>query len=87
MAPQSGFGRYAVGMTILRGRIERGRVVVDEPVDLPDGTEVEIAVAEGNEMTAEERAELDASIDRGMEQAERGEGSSVDEVVRRLRTV
>jgi len=74
-------------MTILRGRIERGRVVVDEPVDLPDGTEVEIAVAEGNEMTAEERAELDASIDRGMEQAERGEGSSVDEVVRRLRTV
>lgn len=74
-------------MAILRGRIERGRIVVDEPVDLPDGTEVEIAVADSDEMTAEERSELDASIERGMAQAARGEGSSVDEVLRRLRTV
>jgi predicted DNA-binding antitoxin AbrB/MazE fold protein len=74
-------------MAILRGRIESGRIVVDEPIDLPDGTEVEIAVAESDEMTAEERAELDASIERGMEQATRGEGSSVEDVLRRLRAI
>jgi hypothetical protein len=79
--------RYALAVAILRGRIESGRVVVDEPVDLPDGTEVEIAVAETDDMTAEERAEIDASIDRGMDQAARGEGSSPEEVLRRLRTI
>ena len=63
-------------MVILRGRIERGRIIVDDPIDLPDGTEVEIAVAESDEMTAKERAELDASLERGMEQAARGEGIS-----------
>jgi hypothetical protein len=74
-------------VAILRGRIERGRIIVDDPIDLPDGTEVEIAVAECDEMTAEERAELDASIERGMEQAARGEGISAEEMIRRLRAI
>jgi hypothetical protein len=72
-------------MATLRGHVEGGRIIVDEPVDLPDGTEVEIAVADDDDMTPEERAELDASIDRGLEQAARGEGSPAEEVVRRLR--
>jgi len=54
-------------------------------MDLPDGTEVEIAVAGEDEMTPAERAELESSIDRGLEQAARGEGSPADEVLRRLR--
>jgi hypothetical protein len=74
-------------MAILRGRIESGRIVVDEPIDLPDGTEVEIAVAEGDDMSPEERAELDASIERGMAQAEHGEGISAEEMLRRLRAI
>ena len=54
-------------------------------MDLPDGTEVEIAVADGDEMTPEERAELEASIDRGLEQAARGDGIPAEEMLRRLR--
>jgi hypothetical protein len=69
----------------LRGHVESGRIIVDEPMDLPDGTEVEIAVADDDDMTPEERAELDASIDRGMEQAARGEGIPAEEVLARLR--
>lgn len=72
-------------MATLRGHVEGGRIVVDEPIDLPDGTEVEIAVAEDDGMTAEERADVEASIDRGLDQAARGEGSPADEVLRRLR--
>ena len=74
-------------MAVLRGRIESGRIVVDEPINLPDGTEVEITVAETDEMTAEERAELDASLERGMGQAARGEGISAEEMLRRLRAI
>ena len=58
---------------------------MDEPMDLPDGTVVEIAVADDDDMTPEERAELDASIDRGLEQAARGELIPAEEVLRRLR--
>jgi hypothetical protein len=72
-------------MAILRGHVESGRIIVDEPMDLPDGTEVEIAVADDDDMTPEERAELDASIDRGLEQAARGEGIPAEEMLRRLR--
>ena len=74
-------------MAVLRGRIESGRIVVDEPINLPDGTEVEIAVAETDEMTPEERAALDASLERGMGQAARGEGISAEEMLRRLRAI
>jgi hypothetical protein len=74
-------------MAILRGRVEHGRIIVDELIDLPDGTEVEIAVAESDEMTPEERAELDASLERGMGQAARGEGISAGEMLRRLRAI
>jgi hypothetical protein len=73
-------------MAILRGHVESGRIVVDEPVDLPDGTEVEIAVADDDDMTSEERAEIEASIDRGLEQAARGETITAEELLRRLRT-
>jgi len=73
-------------MAILRGHVESGRIVLDEPMDLPDGTEVEIAVADDDEMTPEERAEIEASIDVGLEQAARGELMPADEVLRRLRS-
>jgi len=72
-------------MATLRGRVESGRIVVDEPIDLPDGTEVEIAVADDDDMTPEERADLEASIDRGLEQAARGETITAEELIRRLK--
>lgn len=75
-------------MTILRGHVEGGRVVIDEEGELPEGAQVEIAVlSDEDEMTTEERAELLASIDRGLEQAARGEGIPAEEVLRRLRSL
>jgi hypothetical protein len=66
-------------MATLRGHVEAGQIVVDEPIDLPDGTEVEIAVADDDDTTPEQRAEIEASIDRGLEQAARGETITADE--------
>ena len=44
-------------------QVKDGRLVLDEPTDLPDGAEVEVLVID-DELTAEERAELHASLDR-----------------------
>jgi hypothetical protein len=78
-------GAILAAMATLRGHVESGRIVVDEPLDLPDGTEVEIAVADDDDMTPEERAKIEASIDRGLEQAARGETITADELLRRLK--
>lgn len=45
-------------MISLRGRVIRGRLVVDEPTDLPEGTEVELAVvAAGDDEAVHEALE------------------------------
>ena len=72
-------------MVLLRGHVEGGQIVVDEPVDLPEGAQVEIALLGDDEMSSEERAEVEASIELGLEQAARGETVPLDEVLRRLR--
>jgi hypothetical protein len=75
-----------VEMTILRGHVEGGRVVIDEERELPEGAQVEVAVlGDDDEMTPEERAELLTSIDRGLEEADRGELIPAEEFLRRLR--
>jgi hypothetical protein len=64
-------------MKVVHGRVEHGHVVVDEP--LPEGTEVTVVVA-GDEifdLDEEQIAALRASID----EANRGELVSVDEVL------
>ena len=54
-------------------RAKNGRLVLDEPTDLPDGAEVEVLVID-DEMTAEERAELHVSLDRALEDSDAGRG-------------
>ena len=57
-------------MRVVHGRVQQGRVVVDE--SLPEGTEVAVVVAAGDagfDLDEQQVAELRASI----EEAERGE--------------
>ena len=52
-------------MPTLRARVANGRIVIDGTTDLPEGTELNLAVIDGDEMTDEERAALQAEIERG----------------------
>lgn len=52
--------------------------MLDDPVDLPDGVEVEVV---GYEVVDDDRAALAASMARGMAEAERGELIEADEVL------
>lgn len=70
------------GMQPLKARVRGGRLVLDEPTDLPEGTEVELTLAD--EMSDEERQELDAEIDAGCDEADQGLGEDADVVIARM---
>ena len=74
-------------MRTLRGRLEGGRIIrLDEPMDAPDGTELEFAIIDRGEwMTDAERAELDAEIEAGDREYERGEFVQASEIVAQVR--
>jgi hypothetical protein len=57
-------------MQPFRARVRNGRLVLDEPTDLPEGTEVELVPVD--DMDDDERAELDRSLEEGIEQARAG---------------
>ena len=82
---RGGYTSRTMAMTV-RARVTNGRLVVDEPTDLPDGTELElVAVDAGDEewnLTEEQIAELQES----MAQADRGEIVPAEEVLRDLRS-
>ena len=69
----------------LTARVKDGRLLLDEPTDLPDGTEVELEAVPALDLTPQERARLDAAIEQGLAEADRGEGIPAEEVIRQLR--
>lgn len=64
-----------------------GRIVIDEPVDLPDGAELRVYLydAANDAMGAEERATLHAALERSVAQADAGEVVDADAVLTELR--
>jgi len=65
-------------------QVKNGRLVLDEPTDLPDGAEVEVLVID-DDLTAQERAELHASLDRALEDSDAGRGVEALEYLERYR--
>jgi hypothetical protein len=60
-------------MSPVRGRVEKGRLVVDEPTSLPEGTVVDlVADDEGDDLTDEERRALHETLSAFWESAEAG---------------
>lgn len=73
---------------VLLARVQRGRLVVDEPTDLPDGAEVVLEIVDdvlAQELSPEERARLEASIEIARSQADRSEGVSAKSLLATLR--
>lgn len=75
----------------LRARVRNGRLVLDEPTDLPEGEEVELVPADVDdleaELSAEERQQLDESIAVSFEQAKNGQLIDADVVLAKLRSI
>lgn len=64
--------------------MHNGQIVLDEPVELPEGATVEVLLADHGDLTAEERAELEVEIEASAAEFERGEYEDAHAFARRL---
>lgn len=69
----------------LRARVRNGRLVLDEPTDLPEGAEVNLSIVDDeSEMDDAERARLHRALERSIAQAKAGQLIDADEVIGKL---
>lgn len=73
-------------MSGVRARVENGRLVVNEPTTLPEGTILDLVLDdEGDDLDETERAARDEAIERAWQQAQAGMGRPAAEVIKDLR--
>lgn len=70
-------------MTVLKAHVVNGLIVVDEPVDLPDGAEIRVYLydASAENLGADECAALERALERSLAQADAGDLVEADEVL------
>ena len=73
-----------VTMMPLRARVKNGRLLLDEPTELPDGTEVNLAVL-NDDLDDEDRVRLHAALEASEEEFKAGKGIPAAEVIAELR--
>jgi hypothetical protein len=72
-------------MSPLKATVRRGRLILDEPTDLPDGTEVDLVPADGwDDLDDDERARLHQALDESEEDVAAGRVLTPDELLARL---
>jgi hypothetical protein len=77
-------------MRALKAHVRGGRLVLDEPTDLPEGEDIELVPLDevlasgGDYLDAEERQRLEQSIDRGLEDVRAGRTVDAEQVIARL---
>jgi len=80
-----------MGMATLKVVVKQGRVVVEDPVDYPDGTKPELEVItsdddlDEDDLDEEDQAALNASLKRGLEEMQQGKGRPLEEFIAELR--
>jgi hypothetical protein len=75
-------------MQPLKARVHNGRLLLDEPTELPEGGIVELVLRDAaldDEFDDEERAQLRQALDEGMEQMKAGQTIDVVEAMAELR--
>ena len=73
-------------MNAVKARVHNGRLIVDEPTDLPEGAEVVLVpVDDGDDLDDAERAELDKALHEGIAEMRAGEGVDAFDALARLR--
>ena len=75
-------------MRTFKAHVENGRIVVDDPTDLPDGTELYVLpLRERDELDDDERAALHAAIEDAEGEIDVGQVISEEELWASLRAI
>jgi len=75
---------YSLPTWPVRARVIDGRLILDEPTDLPEGTEIELAPVEDN-LDDADRARLHDELDAADEELRAGKWSPGEQIVAELR--
>jgi hypothetical protein len=73
-------------VTALKAHVRNGRIIVDEPVDLPEGAEIDVYLYNdaAHAMSRKERAALEQALERSLAQADGGDLIEADDVLAEL---
>ena len=71
----------------LKAHVGGGRLVLEEPTNLPEGAEVRVALVDGDDLDDSERAELHAAILAAEQELDAGQALSEEELWARLRAI
>jgi hypothetical protein len=74
-------------MRALKAHVRGGRLVLDEPTNLPEGAEVRVALVDGDELDDQERAALHAAILAAEAELDAGQVATEEDLWARLRAV
>ena len=78
--------RYDTIMDTLKARVQSGRLVLDEPTEFPEGTVLDLTLADpGDDLDEEERAALHAALADAWAEAKAGRTRPASEVLEELR--
>jgi hypothetical protein len=67
-------------MLAFKTQVKGGRIVLDEPTNLPDGAEVRLALVDDDDLDDAERAALHAAIAGSEAELDVGRSASEDEL-------
>jgi len=77
---------YTESMSSLRARVKDGRLILDQPTSLPDGTTLDLVLDdESDDLTPQERTVLDDAIAMAWTSAKAGRVRPTDGLIRDLR--
>lgn len=73
-------------MNRLRARVKNGRLVLDEPTTLPDGTVLDLVLDdEGDDLSDQDREALHEALSRAHESLEKGSARPASAILEELR--
>jgi hypothetical protein len=66
-------------MLAVKAHVRSGRIIVDEPTDLPEGAEIDLVVVGNHDLDQEDELALMASLDRALDDEDADRTVDVDE--------
>jgi hypothetical protein len=74
-------------MQPFKAHVRHGRLVLDEPTELPEGAVVSLAIVDDDEMSDEEHARLRAELEASIAEAKAGQLVDAEVVMAELRAM